>query len=415
MTDTVQLRRVQQRATNEEIVDRLNDVIDLGLGNRGGRWRLRSYSGAVVNIAGGAAISSGNYPLDIQGVPATSGKAIAVLHSATTSDAVPTAANSVLLVDDNGIATGFGKSFRIYETAGTDYTELTSADGMLLVGGSGADAGSLTLSGSNRRIVADMTTNRLFFQTNVADGYTYPYLLPKGTSQISGLGAYNGTDIANAGFMDILITSVEARLLSSKAGTGAYVPLSFYTGGSRRLQIDTSGNILLLGTVASTGLIRWPNATAMYARNQGNSGDIQMIGTDASDQIGLGQTGNNLLLLGTVIVPSTDPPIIDTQVTAGSQCKAFAYVTGGGGATLGQNYNIASVTRNGAGDFTVTIDRDFAAATYAVVATVQDNGANLICRVNGQAVGSFDIHFRDLLGTLTDPDAFAASCFGTLS
>lgn len=118
---------------------------------------------------------------------------------------------------------------------------------------------------------------------------------------------------------------------------------------------------------------------------------------------------------GGVVLPTVDPPTADGLASAGSQCKAFAYVIGGGGASLGDNHNIASVTRNGAGDFTVTFDRDFGGTNYAVVVTLQDNAAILVPAVNGQAAGSCDVHFHTVAGVLTDPDAFAIACFGTLS
>lgn len=117
---------------------------------------------------------------------------------------------------------------------------------------------------------------------------------------------------------------------------------------------------------------------------------------------------------GPTIVPAVDPPTADADVTAGALVKASGFYDVGG-AALGQNYNVASVAHNGAGDFTVTIDRDFSAASYATVVTPFDNGANLIARVNGQGTGSFDVHFYTAAGVQTDPDGFGFACFGTLS
>lgn len=427
---TIQLRRFPTKSPSaEDVVNRVNDLTDIHLGNAGGRIRLRGYSGDVKDIGDkgspGAVLTSNNYPLDVQ---SPLGFHAAFVLSATSATAAPSTANSAVLITDAGLSIGAGKGFRIYETSGVDYTELTDVDGMLLVGGSGADAGSLTLSGSSRRLVSDMTTNRFFFQTNVADQYTYLAILPKGASVISGIAAYNASDIANNAYVDMLITSTEARLLTGKTGTGTYVPLSLYAGGSKRIGIDpTTGlvsvkNAVAVGTTPSTvGLVRLANNDGMYARNAGNTADIPIVVVSAADAIAVGQSGTALGLKGTVTATSIDPPTVEGQITNQSQAKAYLYydVAGGGlvggGGGLGDNYNIVSVTKNGTGDFTVTIDRDFAAATYVTQVTVQDNASVLTCRVNGQAVGSFDVHFRNAATVLTDPDGFACVCFGTLS
>lgn len=117
---------------------------------------------------------------------------------------------------------------------------------------------------------------------------------------------------------------------------------------------------------------------------------------------------------GLTIDQNLDPPLSNGDISPASQVKAFAYVGAAGSASLGHNYNIASVARNGTGDFTVTIDRDFSSATYAVLVTVLDNAKVLTWRINGQAGGSFDVHFRDNTGALSEPVAFSVACLGTL-
>lgn len=136
----------------------------------------------------------------------------------------------------------------------------------------------------------------------------------------------------------------------------------------------------------------------------------------------VGQTrleGDTAVTTGALTVPATDPPTANTEVTAGSQCKAWAYVTVSGGAiTINDSYNVdtAACTYNAAGDYSIVWDRNFSSATYAVVVTPLDNGAVLLApKVNGQIAGSADIWIYNATATKTDPDAFMVAAFGTLS
>lgn len=189
------------------------------------------------------------------------------------------------------------------------------------------------------------------------------------------------------------------------------------SGGTLRNLVGLNGsNQLVLGNGTSHLSLASPiiNNTALLGRNAANSANITVVGVGSDDRVKLSNTGQTADLLGTTVAAANDPPTAEGEVTRGSQAKVYCYYDVAG-AALGDSYNISGVVRNLAGDFTVSFDRDFAAATYAVLVTVQDNAANLIWRVNGQAVGSCDVHFRTTAGVLTDPDAFAVLAFGVLS
>ena len=229
-----------------------------------------------------------------------------------------------------------------------------------------------------------------------------------------GLIRLNASDIIELGPADTQRMTIVSPLTN---GTGLFARTAANNANILLIGLNSS-NIIELGAAATrlTPLSSITNNVGLFWRNAANSADIYVTGINASDQIVTGVAGTSHFLNGTTIVPTVDPPTADGQIDAGALVKASGHVIGGGGASLGQNYNIASVARNGAGDFTVTIDRDFSAATYATVVTVLDNALNLTWRVNGQAAGSFDVHFRDAVtGVLTDPDAFGFACFGTLS
>jgi hypothetical protein len=53
----------------------------------------------------------------------------------------------------------------------------------------------------------------------------------------------NNTDSANASMGQLICSATEVMINADKIGTGTYLPMTFYTGGSERMRIDTSGNV----------------------------------------------------------------------------------------------------------------------------------------------------------------------------
>ena len=109
-------------------------------------------------------------------------------------------------------------------------------------------SGNLTFTSTGNRIIGDFTNataaNRVFFQTSTVNGNTNVGLMPNGTGVISLLQCYASSDLNNSPFFDLRCdSSNDARLRSGITGTGTYLPMTFYTGGSERLRIDTSGNV----------------------------------------------------------------------------------------------------------------------------------------------------------------------------
>jgi len=119
------------------------------------------------------------------------------------------------------------------------------------------DSGNLTFTGTGNRILGDTNnatiSNRLFFQASTTNGSTSFGVLPNGTSLVSGYQAYNNSDPTNAAFAQLATSAgTEVRLTSGITGTGTYLPMTFYTGGSNRLQISTSGKVSIGGATNAT-------------------------------------------------------------------------------------------------------------------------------------------------------------------
>ena len=110
------------------------------------------------------------------------------------------------------------------------------------------DAGNLTFTGTGNRITGDFSNatvaNRTLFQTSTTNSATALGILPNGTNVNASISAYNNSDPTNASFISITTgLGDQGRIQSSITGTGTYLPMTFYTGGSERMRIDTSGRV----------------------------------------------------------------------------------------------------------------------------------------------------------------------------
>lgn len=119
-----------------------------------------------------------------------------------------------------------------------------------------ADAtGTFTFGGTAPRIIGDFSNatiaNRVMFQTSTTNSGTFLYVLPNGTSTSSGYTANsNSTDPANASEAFLGVSSTAVVFNSNIRGTGTYLPMTFSTGGSEAMRIDTSRNVLVGGTAS---------------------------------------------------------------------------------------------------------------------------------------------------------------------
>ena len=96
--------------------------------------------------------------------------------------------------------------------------------------------------------------------------------------------------------------------------------------------------------------------------------------------------------------------------------KAWAAFDGSGTVEIDDSNNIASMTDNGTGDYTLTITNDMANANYAPVSSCNFNGTSpdFVGAVS-KAVGSTEFHAAHDNGSLTDMNDLYASWHGDLA
>lgn len=115
--------------------------------------------------------------------------------------------------------------------------------------GTNSLSGNLSLTGTGARITGDFSNatvaNRVMFQTSTAGSATSVAAIPNGGGFGSAFVALSTSDPANAviAVMEAVAGGAEVKFNSTRSGSAPFAPMTFYTGGSERMRIDTSGYV----------------------------------------------------------------------------------------------------------------------------------------------------------------------------
>jgi len=107
-----------------------------------------------------------------------------------------------------------------------------------------SDSGNLAFTGTGNRITGDFTNatvaNRVMFQTSTSNSATVIGVIPSGTGTASYLALWGNASATNTNVTQL---GSDGSIASGQVGSGTYLPMTFYTGGSERMRVDTSGNV----------------------------------------------------------------------------------------------------------------------------------------------------------------------------
>jgi hypothetical protein len=187
------------------------------------------------------------------------------------------------------------------QVGGVDAITLTSAGAASFVTSPTSLAGSLAFTGTGNRITGDFSNatvaDRVAFQTSTANSTTNIGVIPNGTGNGATYRGFNNSDPTNASQFIVGITggSSQFSIQSTITGTGTYLPLTFYTGGSETARFSATAKTLILSggdTTANGTGITFP-ATQSASSNANTLDDYEegtwtpSLGTDATQPTGV--------------------------------------------------------------------------------------------------------------------------------
>ena len=208
------------------------------------------YASAVNTLSKLVAGTNGHVLTLVAGLPAWQASTGGVTSfSAGTTGLTPSTATTGAIVLAGTLATANGGTGLGGATPFTNSGIVYASSATALTTGTALtfDGTTFTLGGTGKRISGDMSNatiaNRVAFQTNTTNGNTAVNAIPNGTSTTTNFSAYNNSDPTNASLLAVGALTADTRIQSAITGTGTYLPMTFYTGGSERLRLDTSGNL----------------------------------------------------------------------------------------------------------------------------------------------------------------------------
>ena len=251
-----------------------------------------------------------------------------------------------------------------------------------------SDSGNLTFTGTGNRITGDFSNttlaNRVTFQTSTTNGATNVQAIPNGTGVNGAFISFNNSDPTNAAFISVgTPAGTEARFNSGITGTGTYLPVTFYTGGSERARIDING-LIGVGTASATSMLQTAGSSSKSAFKTPNIAEVDTISaTAATGTINYDVTTQSVLYYTsnasgnfTVNFRGSSGTTLNTMMQTGESISATFLVTNGATAYYNSAVTIdgTSVTPKWQGGTAPTSGNASSIDSYTYV--IQKTGAS---------------------------------------
>jgi hypothetical protein len=223
--------------------------------------------------------------------------------------------------------------------------------------------GNVAITGTGRRITGDFSNataaDRLTFQTSTVNGFTTVPFAPNGTGTGSAVRLNSSSDVSNASIATIIAGGATSSmsLQSGITGTGTYLPMTFFTGGSERLRIDSAGSVGIgttapasrfavvspTGDPSSISFLGSPDGTTANWRHQldnsGYSGRLRIRNNAGTETVHLNSGGDSYLTGGNVGIGTSSPAAkldvvggmnLSGQLLAGASGSVFSPLVSAG-------------------------------------------------------------------------------------
>jgi hypothetical protein len=152
------------------------------------------------------------------------------------------------------------------------------------------NTGNLRFNGTAQRIIGDFSNtvaaNRLLIQSGTLNGNTLLELIPNGTATESSVRVNNnGTDPNNGSVFRLSCDATGARLISTRNGSGTYVPMTLHAGGTQRIEIGTIGTIGVNGSASTNVKFRVTGTTPFDFGNGTTIAAVETIPSTATGSV----------------------------------------------------------------------------------------------------------------------------------